>query len=193
MREKRFNRHPSGPGRSTKRARSTPASASSPVEAPLAEASAPPPPTKAGAKPPRPRRPRLKLALTRRALVFFAVVAVLGLSFAGSLRVWLVQASELATARAQIDERTARVSGLESELQRWEDPAFVKAQARTRLGWVMPGEVGYRVVGDDGQVLSGTEEIEGVGAARGNDLEARWWDRLTASVRHADEPPPPIP
>ncbi len=39
-------------------------------------------------------------------------------------------------------------------------------------------------------MLSGTEAIEGMGAARGNDLEARWWDRLAVSMRQADEAPP---
>lgn len=193
MRDKRFNRQPSGPGRSTKRARTAPASAATPPDTPIVEAPQPPPSRFAALRVPRlkPRRPRL--TVTRRALVFFAVIAVLGLSFAGSLRVWLVQSNELATARVQIEERRARVAELESELERWKDSSYVRAQARTRLGWVMPGDVGYRVLDENGQVLSGTAEIEGVGAAHGNGLEARWWDRLATSLHHADDPPLPTP
>ncbi|HHU37912.1 MAG TPA: septum formation initiator family protein [Propionibacterium sp.] len=136
------------------------------------------------------RRPAGKLALTRRALVLFAVVALLAVSFAGSLRVWVVQSQDLAAAQAQIEQRTARVAELEDELARWNDPAFVRAQARQRLGWVMPGEIGYRVVGADGEVLSGSTDIEGIGDPVTSDLAARWWDRAATSLRQADEPNP---
>lgn len=191
MRENRLNRQPSGRGRSTQRTRTSPSSARS-AGAPATPTDPPRPSSALGraataaAKLPRPRR----IGFTRRALILFGVLAVLGLSFAGSLRVWVVQNNDLATARAQIEQRTARESQLRDELERMADPAFVKAQARTRLGWVMPGDVGYRVVDADGHVLSGTEAIEGIGAARGNDLEARWWDRLAVSMRQADEAPP---
>ena len=35
------------------------------------------------------------------------------------------------------------------------DPDYVRTQARERLGWVVPGETGYRVVGADGKPLGG--------------------------------------
>lgn len=131
--------------------------------------------------------------VTRRAIVLFVVVAVLALSYVGSLRVYLIQQRDLATAREQIAVRSARVTELEGELQRWRDPAYVKAQARTRLGWVMPGEVGYRVIGRDGAILSGEAEIEGVGTRTESDFDPRWWDRLSGSVRAADDPHPVQP
>ncbi len=184
-RDPRLNRQPSGPGRSTKkRPRATaPATASAGDLAPSA-------PAVAGApkRTRRLRRPLGNLGFTRRALVLFAVLGVLALSFAGSLRVYLVQRSELALAQQQIADRTARVESLALELERWDDPAYVKAQARTRLGWVMPGEVGYRVIDADGRVLNGSEDIEGVGSSERSDLEARWWDKLAGSVRVVDEP-----
>lgn len=42
-------------------------------------------------------------------------------------------------------EAQAQVNELQDELDRWEDPAFIKAQARKRLSYVMPGETSYRV------------------------------------------------
>lgn len=127
---------------------------------------------------------------TRRAIVLFVVVAVLALSYVGSLRVFLIQQRDLATAQQQIAQRQARVADLENELQRWRDPAYVKAQARTRLGWVMPGDVGYRVIDRDGRILSGDDEIEGIGTHTASEFDARWWDRLGGSVRAADDPEP---
>ncbi|MDO5533504.1 MAG: septum formation initiator family protein [Propionibacteriaceae bacterium] len=194
MRENRLNRQPSGPGRSTKRAKVS-ASASSP--SPKAALTPGVPSTRRPfGMPGTPRtrtrsrsRGRRAFGFTRRALVLFAVVAVLALSFASSLRVWLVQNQELAAANADIEQRTARIAELEGELVRWEDPAYVTAQARERLGWVVPGEVGYRVLGADGEVLSGSSDIEGVGAPQASQLAPRWWDKLAVSVERADERP----
>lgn len=197
MREKRLNRPPSGRGRTSKRTRSSEAS-------PSARPSATAESTTAGrVKAASAVRnsalgraaakiswPQSRLAVTRRALILFGVLALLAVSFAGSLRVWVVQSQDLAAAQAQIEQRTARVAQLEDELARWNDPAYVQTQARQRLGWVMPGEVGYRVIGADGEVLSGSTEIEGVGASQTSDLAARWWDKLAASLHQADEPDP---
>ena len=99
--------------------------------------------------------------------------------------------AELTGVQTEIEQQRELQGELTAQIKRWEDPAYVTTQARMRLGWVMPGEVGYRVVGADGQVLSGTEAIEGVGSAQGHGLEARWWDKLTTSLHQADEPPPP--
>lgn len=137
-------------------------------------------------------RPRGPLHVTRRALVFFAVLVVLGLSFAGSLRVYLVQSNQLAVAQSQIADNNARIDDLNSRLQRWQDNAYVISQARDRLGWVMPGEVGYRVIGADGEVLSGGVEIQGVGGGTSHGLEARWWDHLTGSIAAADAAQPEV-
>lgn len=128
--------------------------------------------------------------LTLRALVLFVVLGALALSYVGSVRTYLAQQHDLAVATEQIAERSERVAQLEQELQRWRDPAFVQAQARTRLGWVMPGETGYRVIGRDGKVVSGADEIEGVGSRSGAGLQPRWWERLEGSVKAADDPRP---
>lgn len=186
-RDKRSNRPPSGPVRTTRRTRPTPSSAASANE-PLIELPERSSPLAKAAS--RITRPQNRLGLTRRALMLFSVLALLAVSFAGSLQVWITQSNDLALAQEQITERTARAESLETELRRWDDPSFVRAQARARLGWVVPGEVGYRVIGEDGQVLSGTAAIEGVGHAQRNELDARWWDRMASSLSQADDPQP---
>lgn len=178
-------RKPAGPGRKSRRPRTGKGLAQQTIAqaaAPVAQVV-----TRAARRMPRPKRP---FHVTRRALVFAAVLVIMALSFAGSLRVYLVQAGELAAARAEIEANSARIAELTSELERWNDPAYVQAQARQRLGWVMPGEVGYRVIGRDGKVLTGGVEIRGVGSSVPNGLEPRWWDHLAGSVNAADEPEP---
>lgn len=188
MRENRLNRQPSGRGRSTRRTRTAPVETTRVTrpDAPRRTGSTAAVLVRAARNMPRPPR----FSFTRRALILFAVLAVLGVSYAGTLRVWMTQSQELALAHTQIEQRTARAAELNNELSRWNDDAYVRAQARARLGWVQPGEVGYRVIGADGAVLSGTDAIEGVGVARGNDLEYRWWDRVAVSISRADDPPP---
>ena len=47
-------------------------------------------------------------------------------------------------------EAQADVDELEAEIARWDDPAYIEAQARDRLYYVFPGDRSYLVVGDDG-------------------------------------------
>lgn len=132
---------------------------------------------------------RAGIGITRRAVALIVVVAILVLSYATSLRVWFDQQSEIATTRADIRERQERIAQLEDELARWDDPEYVKAQARARLGWVVPGETGYRVVGPDGKPLGGTGTLEN-DAEAAPPGEAAWWGRLYGSVKAVDQPAP---
>ncbi|MDO5285589.1 MAG: septum formation initiator family protein [Actinomycetia bacterium] len=134
--------------------------------------------------------PEFSLGITRRAIALAVVLAILALSYIGSLRLYVQQQQEIAVAKQQIAQRSASVARLSDELKRWDDPDYVKAQARDRLGWVVPGEVGYRVIGADGQVLSGQ-----VGSIKGpHDSENQaWYDKLWSSVQAADQPAPAAP
>jgi len=131
---------------------------------------------------------RRGLHLTRRATILVLVVVVLAISFGQSLRIYLSQQHELAVAQQQIRDRSAQIADLETELSRWNDPEYVKAQARDRLGWVMPGETGYRVVGADGKPIGGGVVIESEQALPAGEHDPVWWDRLWGSVRTADAP-----
>lgn len=128
------------------------------------------------------------LRLTRRALVMVIVVLALAISFGGSLRIYLSQQHDLAVAEQEIRERSAEIADIQAELARWDDPDYVKAQARDRLGWVMPGETGYRVVGADGKPLGGGVVITSEQRLPAGEHDPVWWDRLWGSVQTADAP-----
>lgn len=186
-RDPRPTRQPGAPGRKVRRPRQTRSSASpaEPVPHGATASLAEPRPLR---KARRRRRETLRhIAFTRRALVLLGVLLALGFSYAGPLRILLSQQRDLATTQAEISQRTAQVNELQSQLERWEDPAYVKSQARTQLGFVLPGETGYRVVGVDGKVI--TDKGTGAGvAAIGPADTARWWDRLASSIQTADRP-----
>lgn len=176
MARERTNRQPAGPGRTPRRPRSRTTSAAA------TRTSRP----GSGATATGRRRSRLgNVVFTRRALVLLGVVAVLALSYANSLRIMLNQQRDLAEANAQIEQRSAQLADLDAQLQRWRDPAYVKSQARTELGWVMPGEVGYRVIGMDGTVLDDPSDPTTIATTDTAD-QGGWWDRLSISVAVAD-------
>ena len=72
--------------------------------------------------------------MTWRLLILGVVMAALAVTLAQSLRVYFAQAQETAMLREQIAQRQQEISTLEDQLARWKDPAFVKAEARSRLG-----------------------------------------------------------
>ncbi len=117
------------------------------------------------------------------------MVLILTISYASSLRIYFAQREEIAATKAVIGERERRITSLQAELARWDDPAYVTTQARARLGWVMPGETGYKVIDSDGNPLGGGAEIN---AERSQPKPAAdaWWSKLWGSVEAADKPAP---
>jgi len=126
--------------------------------------------------------------LTARALALVVVVLVLTISYATSLRIYFSQAHEIASTKAEIAQSQAAITDLQSELTRWDDPAYVTAQARERLGWLVPGETGYTVVGADGKPLGGGLTLDSSGQTDPQQNQAMWWDRMWGSVAAADKP-----
>ncbi|WP_394277335.1 septum formation initiator family protein [Luteococcus sp.] len=135
-------------------------------------------------------RPRVMrgVGFTRRAIVLMVVAVILLLSYASSLRVYLRQERELAVAQQQIAERTRANAQLSDEVERWKEEDFVEAQARQRLGWVVPGEVGYRVVDANGRPMGGSVSIQSTSTVPQGEHATAWWDRMAGSLGAADEP-----
>lgn len=128
--------------------------------------------------------------LTARAIALTVVLLILTISYASSLRIYFAQASDIAQVKAEIAERETRIAELQGGLARWQDPAYVRTQARERLGWVVPGETGYKVVDADGKPLGGGAEITGEAEEPVAEPKDAWWAKLWGSVAAADQPAP---
>ena len=126
--------------------------------------------------------------LTGRAAVLVLVVAVLTVSYASSLRAYLQQRSHINDLKSQIAEHEANIDTLESEKDRWDDPAYVAKEARERLGYVMPGEKTYLVLGEDGEPLEPASELQDPDAVIST-TQTPWWSDGWASVELAGDPP----
>lgn len=129
-------------------------------------------------------RPRF----TSRMAVLMVVVAVLVVSYASSMRAYLQQRGHINDLRDQIAHSQSDITRLEREKRRWDDKAFVQAQARDRLGWVLPGETSYQVIGDDGKPLASHNELSDP-RAFARTVPESWWERLHGSLDTADHPP----
>ena len=127
--------------------------------------------------------------MTARAIALAVVLLILTISYATSLRIYFAQAHEIASTNAEIAERQQRIRELQGELARWGDETYVRTQARERLGWVVPGETGYTVVGADGKPLGGGARIAAETTPDGSAHDA-WWSKLWGSVQAADRPAP---
>lgn len=130
--------------------------------------------------------------LTTRALALGVVLLVLTISYASSLRIYFDQRRDIAETRIEIVERQQAIADLNGEIARWNDPAFVRTQARERLGWVVPGETGYKVIGADGKPVGGGAAINNANKPVQTKSEA-WWARLFGSLKIADHPVPTDP
>ena len=54
-----------------------------------------------------------------------------------------------------------QVEQMEAERDRWQDPVYIRAQARDRLYYVLPGEVSYLVMDAEGMDFSDTSGTVG--------------------------------
>ena len=103
-------------------------------------------PAAAGAEVAPQRGSATRNRMTGRAAVLLLVVGMLGVAYAWPVREYIRQRGELTALKTATGKVQAKVDALEAAKARWADPAYVEAQARGRLHYVMPGEVAFTVV-----------------------------------------------
>lgn len=120
-------------------------------------------------------RPVPAKAFSGRLLVLAMVSAVVTVLLAPSVSTYLHQRSEIAALEADIAAKEQSAQELQSQLDRWDDPNYIKQQARERIFLVMPGETRYLVKGEHG-----VENVEQQAQEQETDLQ--WVDALWDSV-----------
>lgn len=127
--------------------------------------------------------------MTGRAAILLLVVAVLAVSYASSVRAYLKQRSDINELNAEIADKRADVAALEEQKARLHDPAYIAQQARDRFGWVLPGEVSYRVIGTDGEVLSDGGSTLSDPVQPESPPAPEWWQDVYGTVQAAGQEP----
>jgi len=127
----------------------------------------------------------------RRAAILAAVVCVLTLTIAGPVRTYFGQRTEMKQLKATEEQLRAQIAELEEQKVKLADPVFVAAQARERLGFVMPGEIPYQVQLPPGSAVPVTPGVEPATA----DPDQPWYTALWSTI--AEKPygvaPAPAP
>jgi len=116
----------------------------------------------------------------RNAIVLTVVVAIV-LLLALPMREYLRQHAEISSSQQQLDAQQKRVDQMQHEADLWSDDDYVRSQARQRLHFLLPGEVGYQVI----QPGQGTNELQAAGIEQGP-VKGPWYSKLWDSVKHAD-------
>lgn len=124
------------------------------------------------------------------------VMIVLGVfTLAPAVQNWFSYQQKIADMRTQVQQTKDALAQMRTDLKRWDDPVYVRTQARQRLYYVLPGEISYLVM-DAGSV--DTSDTSGtVGAMlsdKRNNLEIsksitstkdNWVDEIVGSVVRA--------
>lgn len=132
----------------------------------------------------RPAIGRRRNKLTGRAAVLALVACALIVGLAYPMRQYVAQRSQIGDQRRQAQQARERVDELREEKARWQDPAYVRTQARIHLHYVMPGETGYTLAGPAGR--SATADDSAYRAAYETAVHRPWYDNLWDGVDHAD-------
>ncbi|MEJ7633835.1 septum formation initiator family protein [Aeromicrobium sp.] len=120
--------------------------------------------------------------------MLLSVVLLLIASYTSTLHAWWEQRGDIQATKAEIVMKKQQIVDLEDQKVRWNDPAYVKQQAKERFGWVTPGEVGYRVIGSDGAVKG---EVPTLDAPPQAAATTPWYDKLYGSVKESGKTPKP--
>ena len=119
-------------------------------------------------------------------MVLLAVVLLLIASYTSTLHALWDQRRDIQATKAEIIMKKQQIQSSEDQIARWNDPAYVKQQAKERFGWVTPGEVGYRVIGSDGTVKGDVPTLDAPPTAT---TKTEWYDKLWGSVKESGKTP----
>src|SRR5271154_7641621 len=133
------------------------------------------------------QRPDQRLGMTaRRAAILAAVVCVLTLTIAGPVRTYFAQRTEMKQLSASESALRHQIADLEQQKGKLADPAYVAAQARERLGFVMPGEIPYQVQLPPNAALPADPGAAPTAAA----TNAPWYPSLWHTIADSPRGPP---
>ena len=108
------------------------------------------------------------------AAIFFA----LALFLAPPIKNYFTQRAQISALKAQLSSDYAALEEARKELTLWQDPNYIKSQARERLHFVLPGERQYIVTEGDsvGNQPSSTKIASSLADGQ------PWYSRLIASI-----------
>ncbi|MTA86886.1 MAG: septum formation initiator family protein [Actinobacteria bacterium] len=115
-------------------------------------------------------------------MAFIAILFVLTLAIAPPIKHYFTQRAQISALESQLSADNVALQKAREELLRWQDPEYIKSQARERLHFVLPGERQYIVV--DGSTTRLEENTTEIASALTDGQP--WYARLIASISETD-------
>jgi len=122
-------------------------------------------------------------AFSGRMLALAVVMIAITIMLAPTVKIFLEKRAEISALEGEIASRKAEQTELNKQISRWQDPNYVKQQARDRINMVMPGETGYWVFG--GEEAAGTPGGRTGSGSSANPENLPWVDALWESIRRS--------
>ena len=115
---------------------------------------------------------------SNRFLALSAILFILALAIAPPVKNYFTQRAQISALKSQLSADNVALQKAREELLLWQDPDFVKTQARERLHFVLPGEHQYIVTetNSDGTQKSTTKIATSLVDGQ------PWYSRLIASI-----------
>jgi cell division protein FtsB len=115
---------------------------------------------------------------SNRVLALSAIFFVLALTIAPPVKHYFTQRAQISALKAQLSADNTALEKARQELTLWQDPEYVKSQARERLHFVLPGERQYIVT--EGETQAGQNSTTKVASSLADGQP--WYSRLIASI-----------
>lgn len=127
-----------------------------------------------------PQKRRIRLGATEIG-VLVAVSIVVLVMIGMPLRNFFQQRSDIARVTASIEAKEAEKQRLIGELEKYKSEAFLKEQARVRLGVIEPGETAFRILSPELEAESSTGNTQAE-----EDQQRPWYNLLWESIATED-------
>ena len=115
---------------------------------------------------------------SNRILALSAIFFVLALTIAPPVKHYFTQRAQISALKAQLSADNSALQKAREELLLWQDPEYVKSQARERLHFVLPGERQYIVT--EGETTGNQESTTKIASSLADGQP--WYSRLIASI-----------
>jgi cell division protein FtsB len=116
-----------------------------------------------------------------RALALWTIFFILALAIAPPVKHYFTQRAQISALNSQLASDNKALDAARQELLLWQDPEYIKSQARERLHFVLPGERQY-IVTENG---TASNIDEGTKVANSLTDGQPWYSRLIASITEA--------
>lgn len=123
-----------------------------------------------------------------RTLAVVTVLLILGVTLAPPLQRYFTQRAQISALSSQLHDSQITLKKAAQELAKWNDPAFVAAQARSRLHYVYPGERQYIVLGAPDSITK-TAGAPAAPIAENVPPGAPWYFKVVASITSTNQQP----